>query len=167
MNQASPDGPENPGDTWWLDIATVGPLGNLPWAPGTWCSLAAAAFAPLLFDPLPLINRSILLLVLFFLGSHAGGRAECVLGEKDPGRVVVDELVGQWLTFLPFASLRPLDLLAGFILFRLFDILKPPPIRASENWLPGGYGVMIDDCLAAVYAMAGLWLFRIFLPVAG
>jgi len=160
MTPAYSDGPENPSDRWWLDVATVGPLGNLPWAPGTWCSLAAAAFAPLLFEPLPLVTRLILLVILFFLGSHASGRAEGILGEKDPGPVVVDELLGQWLTFLPFVSLRPVDLLAGFLLFRFFDILKPPPIRASENWLAGGYGVMLDDCLAGVCAMICLWLWR-------
>jgi phosphatidylglycerophosphatase A len=165
MRQASPNAPENPSDKWWLDVATVGPLGNLPWAPGTWCSLAAALFTPLLFEPLPLITRLILLVVLFFLGSHASGRAEDILGEKDPGRAVVDELFGQWLTFLPFATLPIVDLLVGFILFRLFDIFKPPPIRASENWLPGGYGVMIDDGLAAVYAMIGLWLWRTYFPM--
>ncbi|MBF0482873.1 MAG: phosphatidylglycerophosphatase A [Desulfovibrionaceae bacterium] len=167
MSAQSTGGPENPADRWWLDVATVGPLGNLPSAPGTWCSLAAAVSAPFLFEPLPLVTRLILLAVLFFLGSRASGRAEIVLGEKDPGRVVVDELFGQWLTFLPFASLPVADLLAGFILFRVFDIFKPPPVRASENWLSGGYGVMIDDGLAAVYAMAGLWLWRMVSPLSG
>jgi phosphatidylglycerophosphatase A len=167
MSAAHSDDPGNPIDKWWLDIATVGPLGNLPWAPGTWCSLAAALAAPFLFEPLPLLARLLLLIVLFFLGSRASGRAEVVLGEKDPGRVVVDELFGQWLTFLPFAALPVVDLLVGFLLFRVFDILKPPPIRASEDWLPGGYGVMVDDGLAGVYAMICLWLFRTYFPQGG
>jgi len=66
--------------------------------------------------------------------------------------VVIDELVGQWLTFLPLAAPTTFELVAGFFLFRAFDILKPPPVRASENWLPGGFGVMIDDVLAGIYA---------------
>jgi phosphatidylglycerophosphatase A len=162
MRATGPGGPLSPSDAWWLDVATVGPLGNLPKAPGTWCSLAAALFAPLLFFPLPLVLRLVVLAVLFYLGGRAAGRAEEILGEKDPGRVVVDELLGQWLTLLPFYQLGLTDLMVGFALFRVFDIFKPPPIRASENWLPGGYGVMIDDCLAGVYAMAGLWLWRMF-----
>jgi len=62
----------------------------------------------------------------------------------------------------PLAYAGPGALLAGFFLFRLFDILKPWPVRSSEHWLPGGYGVMLDDLLAGVYAAACLWTLAAF-----
>ncbi len=140
------------GDRLSLLVSGLGPIGKIPYAPGTWGSAVATLAAPILFLPQPGFWRVVTLLVIFFVGSAAATRTEKLLGRKDPGHVVIDELVGQWITFLPFAALPPLELLAGFFLFRAFDILKPRPVRASENWLPGGYGVMIDDVLAGVYA---------------
>ncbi len=128
---------------------------------GTVGSAVAVALAPLLFLPLPGFWRVVFLLALFVLGGMAGTRVERLQGKKDPGIVVMDELIGQWLTFLPFAALSFGWLVTGFVLFRIFDITKPPPIRASENWLPGGYGIMIDDVLAGVYALLALWVLRL------
>lgn len=108
--------------------------------------------------PLPVWGRVLLLLALFFLGSETGTRVEQLLGQKDPSRVVIDELVGQWLTILPLAAPTTFELVAAFVLFRFFDIAKPAPVRASENWLPGGYGIMIDDVLAGIYAAIVLGL---------
>ena len=141
-----------------LLVSGLGPIGKIPYASGTWGSAAATLAAPFLFLPLPGFWRFVLLAALFFIGSKAATRTEILLGKKDPGHVVIDELVGQWITFLPFAVPTTFELLAGFLLFRAFDILKPPPVRASENWLPGGYGVMIDDVLAGVYACLCLGL---------
>ena len=135
-----------------LLVSGLGPLGRMPYAQGTWGSAAAVLIAPLVFFPLPIWARIVLLVAVFFVGAKAAGRTEEILGRKDPGHVVIDELVGQWITLLPFAGPGPFELIAGFFLFRAFDILKPPPVRASEHWLPGGYGVMIDDVLAGVYA---------------
>jgi len=139
-----------------LLVSGLGPIGKIPCASGTWGSAAAVLAAPFLFLPLPGVARLLVLAGLFYAGSKAAGRTEELLRQKDPSHVVIDELVGQWITFLPFANPTTFELVAGFFLFRAFDILKPPPVRASENWLPKGYGVMIDDVLAGVYACLGL-----------
>jgi phosphatidylglycerophosphatase A len=113
--------------------------------------------AVLLAGPLflhhPLWMKAIILALIFAVGGWCATQAERVLGSKDPGMIVIDELLGQWITFLPFAVLPIWQLGVGFVFFRLFDIAKPWPVRASEKWLPSGYGVMIDDVFAGVYAM--------------
>ena len=70
--------------------------------------------------------------------------------------MVIDEVLGQWVAFLPLAVPTTFELAIGFVFFRLCDITKPQPVRAAENWLPDGYGVMLDDLLAGIYAMLGL-----------
>jgi phosphatidylglycerophosphatase A len=137
-----------------LALARLGPLGLSPVMPGTVGSAAAALLAPWLFLPLPLWGRVLVLGAIFLLGAVAAGRAERILNQKDPGQINIDELLGQWVTFLPLTRAEPGTILAGFALFRLFDIVKPWPIRRSEGWLPGGYGVMIDDLLAGLFAAA-------------
>lgn len=73
-------------------------------------------------------------------------------GVKDPPEVVIDEVAGQCLTLI-VVPLAPLSYVIGFLLFRFFDIAKPFPIRWLERKLPGGYGIMLDDTVAAIYAM--------------
>ncbi|WP_461210724.1 phosphatidylglycerophosphatase A family protein [Desulfocurvus sp. DL9XJH121] len=141
-------------------FATLGPVGHLPKGPGTWGSAAAVVTAPFLFLPHSPLTRTLILCALFVVGSLASTRAEAVFGKKDPGCVVIDEVLGQWLTYLPFSILPTWQVLAGFLFFRIFDIAKPFPIRRAENWLPGGWGVMIDDAVAGVYAAAALWAAR-------
>ncbi|WP_028578284.1 phosphatidylglycerophosphatase A family protein [Desulfomicrobium escambiense] len=141
-------------------LATLGPAGRMPKAPGTWGSLAAAAAAPVLFLPLPLWARLAVLAVLFPVGAWCAGRTEKCLCCKDPSCVVVDELWGQWIALLPLGAAEPLWIVPAFLLFRLFDIAKPWPVRASERWLPGGWGIMIDDGLAGLYALLVLLVCR-------
>ena len=141
-------------------LATLGPAGRMPKAPGTWGSLAAAAAAPVLFLPLPLWARLAVLVVLFPVGAWCAGRTEKFLGRKDPSCVVVDELWGQWIALLPLGAAEPLWIVPAFLLFRLFDIAKPWPVRASERWLPGGWGIMIDDGFAGLYALLVLLVCR-------
>ena len=74
-------------------------------------------------------------------------------------KVVIDELVGAWIAILPFAFSWTL-MLCAFVLFRFFDILKPWPVKASENWLPAGWGVMVDDVVGGVMAMICLCLLK-------
>ena len=136
-------------------FASLGPFGRFPIS-GTAGSAAAALAAPVFFKPAPMAVRLFILAVVFIGGGLACDLVERNLGRKDPGLCVVDELLGQWITYLPFATLTPSQLFWGFVLFRAFDILKPPPVRASENWMPGGFGVMLDDALAGVYAAAAL-----------
>lgn len=134
-------------------LATLGPAGRMPKAPGTWGSLAAAVAAPFLFLPLPLWARVAVLIALFPLGAWCAGQTERCLCCKDPSCVVVDELWGQWIALLPLTAAEPLWIVPAFLLFRLFDIAKPWPVRASEGWLPGGWGIMIDDGFAGIYAL--------------
>ena len=112
-------------DSFAKSFACLGPLGRAPVAPGTAGSAAAALLAPWLFLPLPIWGRVMVLAGIYVLGSLAAGRIEELMGQNDPGCVIIDEVLGQWLTFLPFSALVPWQILAGFILFRIFDILKP------------------------------------------
>lgn len=137
--------------------------GCSPRAPGTVGSLFAIILAPWIFLPLGFGLRVCALFFIFITGSFAASRVEKMLGRKDPGEVVIDEVLGQWLTLLPLAKAGVAMYALAFVLFRLFDIAKPWPVRASENWLPGGAGVMIDDVFAGLYALVVLQiLLRLF-----
>jgi phosphatidylglycerophosphatase A len=91
------------------------------------------------------------------LGVWAAGKAESFFRRKDPGQVVIDEVLGQMLTFAVWPEAPWKWLLAGFILFRVFDILKPFPIRRAER-VSGGWGIMLDDVIAGVFSMVILTL---------
>jgi len=145
-----------------LNTATLWIAGRGPKAPGTWGSLVAMLMAPFAFLPLSTGYRSIVLGAIFVLGSLAASRAETLLGKKDPGCVVIDELLGLWTTYLFFPQLSPLLLFIGFVLFRIFDIAKPWPIHASETWLPGGWSVMLDDAIGGLYAAICLGIVKFF-----
>lgn len=148
----------HPLDKFAVALATLGPVGNFPKAPGTWGSLASIVAAPWLFLSFPLWGRIIILIGVLIIGTWACSRAENVLGTKDPGCVIIDELFGQWLTLLFFSSMPIWYLLLAFALFRFFDILKPWPIKQAETAFPGGLGVMIDDGVAGLFAMGALHL---------
>ncbi len=147
-------------DTIVLHFCRLGPAGLSPKAPGTAGSFLATLLAPFLFLPLSLPWRLTLLLILFLVGGFAASRAEVLLQRQDPGCVVIDELVGQWIAMLGLGSFSSAStwrdvvlLLVVFLFFRFFDILKPWPVHASESWLPAGWGIMIDDVLAGVWAL--------------
>ena len=146
-----------------LAYARVGIAGKSPKAPGTCGSFVAIALAPFIFMPLPFWGRAILLLFVLVTGTIASARAEILLNKKDPSEVVIDEVLGQWITCLPFAALSLWEYVAAFALFRLFDIAKPWPVRKLEE-VGGGLGVMIDDAAAGLYAMICLGLLRVLLP---
>ena len=82
--------------------------------------------------------------LLFAVGVWSAGKAEKAFGRVDPGQVVIDEVVGQIITFVATPRISWLGLIAGFILFRAFDIVKPFPARQAER-IPGGWGIMLDD----------------------
>ncbi|MGI9433795.1 MAG: phosphatidylglycerophosphatase A family protein [Geminicoccaceae bacterium] len=159
-------GQQAPRSDRWLGIArwlaTWFGVGHLPKAPGTFGSIAALPLAWLLVwlgGPWLLLLASVL---VFGLGLWAAGRYADQIGRKDPGSIVVDEVVGQWLTLLP-APLDPLAYGLGLIAFRLFDILKPWPIHLFDRHVTGGLGVMIDDVVAAIYAGGLLYLAVFFI----
>lgn len=141
----------------WVMLATWGGSGYLPKAPGTWGSLAALPFAWILYQwsgPQALLIAAAL---VFAIGVVAADRYMALSGEHDPGPVVVDEVAGQWLT-LSMVPLDPAWFVAGFLAFRLFDVVKPWPIRWADQRVKGGFGVMFDDVLAGVYALLLLLL---------
>ncbi|HEV8642985.1 MAG TPA: phosphatidylglycerophosphatase A [Methylomirabilota bacterium] len=139
-----------------LFVATAGGAGYAPIAPGT----VGSALAALLLWLIPFSREG---LVLFLLAVTVGGawaahRAEQLLGARDPGAIVIDEVAGMTLSVLAF-PLTPPVLAVGLLLFRLFDILKPFPARVSQK-LHGGAGVMVDDLIAGLYALGALSLLR-------
>ena len=145
-----------------LAYCRLGIAGLSPKAPGTAGSALAALLAPLIFLPLPLWGRLLFLAVIFVTGGLAATRAEILLGRTDPGEVVIDELAGVWIALLPLGAGQwswP-GLVWAFALFRLFDIWKPWPVHASENWLPAGWGIMLDDILAGRMAMCCMLVLR-------
>jgi phosphatidylglycerophosphatase A len=86
----------------------------------------------------------------------AAGTAARVSGRKDPGLVVVDEVLGQWITLAGATVLNPVSWVAAFVLFRAFDIVKPSPVRQLER-LPGGAGIVADDLMAGLYGALVLY----------
>ncbi len=139
-------------------------LGYLPVAPGTWGSAGAAGAYWLLRQTGPAgpVITGVLLLAVCVVGVWTCPAAIELFGASDPGRFVLDELAGCWLTCLLFWGRGPLvTAAAAFVAFRVFDILKPFPLRALER-LPGAWGVMADDLGAALYAAGTLWILGLF-----
>jgi phosphatidylglycerophosphatase A len=131
-----------------LAIATVLGLGYAPVAPGTVGSAAGLVLWWLL--PASPVVQAVVIVVIFIAGSWGGSVAERHFGRSDPGQVVIDEVMGTLITLF----LNPvgwIGALAGFLLFRVFDVIKPYPANRLEQ-LHGGVGVMADDAMAAVYA---------------
>jgi len=132
--------------------------GLAPRGPGTWGSLIALPLAALLL-PWPLIFLLVTLLITL-VGIPICGQAAKKLGVHDHGGIVWDEIAGQMIACIPLFILPPsLNLISGlgmaFVLFRLFDIAKPWPIRFVDKHVEGGFGIMLDDVLAG-FAAAGL-----------
>ena len=139
--------------------------GISPVAPGTVGTLAALpVFCVLQY--LPLINYLLFVLTAFVLGCYLCGQTSRDLGVHDHGGIVWHEWVGLWITFI-MAPFTWYWVLAGFVLFRFFDIVKPWPIRWCDRHLEGGFGIMFEDVLAGIFALlslqalihlSGLWL---------
>lgn len=133
--------------------------GRCPAARGTLGSAVALVIAVLLarlagWQPW---HFGVLAAVLLAPGVWAAHREVERLGRKDPPQVVIDEVLGQWLTLAGARVLNWKSFLAAFLLFRLLDILKPPPVRWAES-LPGGLGIVADDLAAAVYGALVLFV---------
>jgi phosphatidylglycerophosphatase A len=144
-------------------IATGAGAGFAPIAPGTFGSMEGVGiYLALMAIPLaPQTHMTIVLgagLLLFAVGVWASNRACKISGLKDPGEIVIDEVSGQLIGIAPLALAPSITgAVLAFLLFRLFDIFKPYPIRRLEH-LPSGLGVMSDDALAGVYTAALVWL---------
>lgn len=136
----------------FLELAYVG---HLPYVPGTFASLICCLFLSLLpernliFD---IVFLFVLILVSLLFIRYSKPK------EKDPRYIVIDEFIGMYATMVGH-RINLLHILAGFILFRFFDIMKPYPVRKLED-LPGGLGIIADDVAAAFYANLSLYLIR-------
>ncbi|KAF0179560.1 MAG: phosphatidylglycerophosphatase A [Nitrospirae bacterium] len=140
-------------------IATVFGIGYCPVAPGTAGTLAGFALFYLL-RPEPFVHCALILGILL-VGTIAAQHAEKAFGRKDSSRIVIDEVAGYAVAIL-FLPMTAGYLIAGFFLFRFFDIVKPPPVRQIERVLPGGIGVMMDDVAAGIYTNIVLQLWKSF-----
>lgn len=136
--------------------------GLAPKAPGTWGTLAALPFL-FLWQLLPWPAYLLLLLLSFLLGVYVCESATRKLGVHDHGGIVWDEFVGLWLTFF-MVDLSWQSVAIGFVLFRIFDILKPFPIKWLDKKVKGGFGIMIDDVLAGVFAGVFLHILMHYIP---
>ena len=150
-----------------LSIATCG-VGYLPLAPGTFGSLVGVGIFLLLVRVTPpgalVAVVLISIIVVALVGIWAGTRTEQLSGRKDPGKVVVDEVAGQFIALFPltlFTRWSIAAVIVSFILFRFFDIVKPYPANRLQE-LSGGAGIMFDDLVAGVY---GAVIVSIFLKV--
>jgi phosphatidylglycerophosphatase A len=133
--------------------------GLSPFAPGT-AGSAAALLPWLLLRELPMMWVLVIIFATFLLGVWASNVVIERLGISDPGVIVWDEFVGQWITLLPLL-LWPahwLWMLAGFFIFRVFDVVKPWPCSWADRRVKGGFGVMLDDVLAGIYSAFALAL---------
>ncbi len=155
------------------NLATLGLVGRIKKAPGTAGSFIAVLLAPLCFLPLSIPHRLLVLVILFVIGLKASEQAEIELGEKDPQSVIIDEVLGQWLSLLPVNTLSYFStkaiaphewfvLMIGFLLFRAFDISKIGPVGLCERKLRGGLGIMADDAMAGILCAMLMYPFQFY-----
>lgn len=137
-------------------LATLGPVGRAPKAPGTWGSVCGVIWYSLVFHHLDPLGYLLLLALTLYLSVAICGEAEIRLRQRDPGQIVLDEAAAVPLCFLGLqGAINSLGagalvlLVAGFGLFRLFDVLKPFGIHGLQD-KPGGWGVVLDDAAAAL-----------------
>ena len=142
-----------------VTIATWFGCGYFPWGPGTIGALAGLLIAMALHSYLGVGRLGLLavLIVLLAPAIWASTNTARIVAKSDPGIVVVDEVLGQWTTLLGATVFNWKALLAGFILFRVFDIWKPWPVRQFEK-LSGGTGIVADDLAAGIYAALILYI---------
>ncbi|MGI8959556.1 MAG: phosphatidylglycerophosphatase A family protein [Bryobacteraceae bacterium] len=147
-------------------VATSLGCGYFPWGPGTIGSLAAIMIAAALHIYGDAGRPTLLIATLLLLAPAiwASTRTARLLGQEDPSIVVIDEVLGQWVTLLGATALRWKSFCAAFLLFRLFDIWKPWPVRNLER-LPEGVGIVADDLAAGIYGALILYIggyFRLY-----
>ncbi len=128
--------------------------GLAPKAPGTFGSAFALLFVPIWLS-LGFNLSLIAIIIMSLVGIYICGQTAKVIDVHDDGRIVWDEFAGQSITFLPLLYLQQMNwmwVIAGFILFRIFDVWKPWPIRVIDRQVHGGFGIMLDDIIAGVWA---------------
>jgi len=133
-----------------LRLATLFGAGRAPIVSGTVGTLAALPVVVAAAVGLPAWGYAVATLVVTGVGIWSSGEAARQLASHDPGQVVIDEAAGLFVTLLSI-PISAASVTAGFFLFRLCDVLKPPPARRAER-LPGGWGIVVDDLIAGLYA---------------
>jgi len=156
LDRNSSLGPTAP--AWATLTATFFGIGKVRPGPGTWASAVTTLLWVLLAYRIPSASRALVIIALaalaILIGIPAATRVARASAAKDPQFVVIDEVAGQLIALIA-VPLSWKTFLAGFILFRAFDIVKPPPVRQLEK-LPEGAGIVLDDVAAGIYALAGM-----------
>ena len=137
----------------WLTVSWFGVSGMFSRARGTWGTLAALPFAYVVHIAFGNIVLAAVGCALFALGVIASEKYMLATGKEDPNEVVIDEVAGVCM-LLAFMAPNWQCYLAAFILFRIFDVVKPWPVSLADKKIKGGLGVMVDDVLAALYPVA-------------
>jgi len=132
-------------------------------APGTWGSLVGAILGTVFLTCFSQISFAILTALSFVLGCYLCQQTADDMGVHDHGSIVWDEFVGVWICLLFISEISWFWCVIAFVIFRFFDILKPYPIKLFDEKLESGFGIMIDDVLAAVYGVIVIVILRVFL----
>ena len=158
MKASPPEGTEKRAALWAILIATLFGTGYLRPGPGTWGSAVTVVLWGALAYSIPSNRRTPLLIalavVVMAIGIAAATQVCRASGKKDPQFVAIDEVAGQLIALIA-VPLAWQTFLTGFILFRAFDIIKPPPVRQLER-LPEGTGIVLDDVAAGIYALLAM-----------
>ncbi len=133
-----------------LILATWFCTGLIPFAPGTWGSILAIPFAAGAYSP-GFLSSCVSLALMLFISIPVSSRAAKIINSEDPSSVVIDEAAGIFITLF-LIPLSWISVITGFVLFRIFDILKPFPIGLIDKNFRGGTGIVLDDVMAGVYA---------------
>ena len=152
-------------DRLFMAIATGFGLGYLSIAPGTWGTLLALPIHYLIVQ-LPLQGYVSAIAIIIVIAIVSAGSAEKIMDKPDPSIVVIDEVAGMLIAMIAIPA-HPIAWLLAFILFRLFDILKPFPVNFFDQRFHGGLGIVLDDLMAGIYALASLQLLWHLLIRAG
>lgn len=134
----------------WL--ATWFGCGLLKKAPGTWGTLGGLPFGIVIMSYGGWVPLLLAAIIVYGIGLWASKIFGEIVEEHDSGAIVIDEVVGIWVTLLPLTILSPLNIFLAFVLFRFFDIVKPWPVSWADKKLHNEHGVMLDDVLAGIYA---------------
>lgn len=152
----------SPGDAAAMVASTFFGLGLSPFAPGTVGTLGGVAIAWALAGSEDyLVWTLVAAVALYVVGRMSAHWAERIAG-KDPGFYVIDEVIGYLVTIAWMGGPTPLTLFVAFVVFRFFDIVKPPPVRRFER-IPGGDGILLDDVFAGVYGLIVMAALRVLL----
>ena len=136
-------------------------VGLIPFAPGTWGSLTALPFAAGAYS-FGHVYSCLSLFIILLISIPVSGRASKIMKMEDPSTVVIDEVVGIFVTLF-LIPVSWTNIVGGFILFRIFDIIKPFPVGLIDNKIRGGTGIVLDDFMAGIYANVCLRIILFFL----